>query len=588
MKKILIFLAALSLISCEDLFKPTLENVIVYDDMYNKPDLAYGLLMPAYMQLPYDVNSDLASDNAVSNDMWNSYRNITGGQWSSINNPMNGWNNRINSIITANLFLENVDKVKWTTNGDPTLQRLFVDRMSGEAYALRALHMMYLIRNHAGYSEDGELLGVPIILTSMNANSEFNLPRASFKECVDQVMKDFDKAVELLPLDYKTHTNIPQVYIDELKLDDVAIYNRVAGEGFKGLISGRIAEAMRSQMALLAASPAFAAGSDITWADAAELAGDVLDKIGDVSGIDPNGHHWYSNKIEIDGLTTGNNPKEIIWRGTMNDTNQSEIDNFPPSLYGNGRTNPTENLVQAFPMKNGYPIKDASSGYNAVDPFTDRDPRLKEYIVYDGSSQGSSVISTGKASGSLDGINKENNRSTRTGYYMRKHTRSYVNPNPMNPVKAKSYPVRLRYTEIFLNYAEAANEAYGPTGKPSHLTFSALDVIKEIRKRAGISQPDNYLQSCSGSKSKMRELIRNERRLELCFEGFRFWDIRRWSEPGNVLEVLTETATGYDASASTARVFDVESREFKDYMIYAPIPNSEVLKYSNLKQNQGW
>lgn len=587
MKKIFICLLAVGLLSCDDLFEPSIENVITYDEMYEKPDLAYGLLLPAYMQLPYETDSDLATDNAVSNDSSNNYRNITSGQWSAIKNPFDGWSNRINSILTANLFLENVEKVSWTTSGDPTLQRLFVDKLSGEAYALRALHMMYLIRNHSGYSADGELLGVPIILHSMDADSDFNIPRSSFADCVEQVMSDFDKAIELLPLDYETHTEVPQIYIDELGLEDVTIYNRVAGEGFKGLISGRIAEAMRSQMALLAASPAYSAGSDISWEDAAELAGDLLDRIDGPNGLSATGYNWYCQKTEIENLVTGNNPQEILWRSTLGETNTAESENFPPTLYGSGRTNPTDNLVKAFPMANGYPITASESNYNAADPYANRDPRLKEYILYDGGTQGSSIIYTSKNSSTIDGIDKENGMSTRTGYYMKKHTRSYASPNPSSQVLAKGYSVRIRYTELFLNYAEAANEAYGPTGTPSHLTFSAKDVIAAIRQRAGITQPDAYLESCT-TKAKMRELIRNERRLELCFEGFRFWDIRRWSEPEAVLDVLTETAMGYDTSATIDKEFEVEERDFEDYMIYAPIPNSEILKYSSLKQNLGW
>lgn len=80
----------------------------------------------------------------------------------------------------------------------------------------------------------------------------------------------------------------------------------------------------------------------------------------------------------------------------------------------------------------------------------------------------------------------------------------------------------------------------------------------------------------------MRELIRNERRLELCFEGHRFWDLRRWKADVNV------TVQGMSITGGVYTVIDVESRNFKDYMYYGPIPYSEVLKFSNLKQNQGW
>ena len=83
----------------------------------------------------------------------------------------------------------------------------------------------------------------------------------------------------------------------------------------------------------------------------------------------------------------------------------------------------------------------------------------------------------------------------------------------------------------------------------------------------------------------MRELIRNERRLELCFEGFRFWDLRRWKV---ALNKLSETAVGTNKVNNVQTYPNVEIRSYKDYMYYGPIPYSEVLKWDNLKQNIGW
>jgi hypothetical protein len=139
----------------------------------------------------------------------------------------------------------------------------------------------------------------------------------------------------------------------------------------------------------------------------------------------------------------------------------------------------------------------------------------------------------------------------------------------------------MRYTEIFLTYAEAANEAWGPTGTGPN-DFSARDVIAAIRKRAGISQPDNYLASISTIED-MRNLIHNERRLELCFEGFRFWDLRRWNAD------LTETAKGINIIGANYTVVNVEPRTYDNsYMHYGPIPNGEIVKFSALIQNKGW
>ncbi len=199
------------------------------------------------------------------------------------------------------------------------------------------------------------------------------------------------------------------------------------------------------------------------------------------------------------------------------------------------------------------------------------------------------VINTAQDSPSLDGINKENGKSTITGYYLRKLLRSDVNCND----EASTFnhlQIRIRATEIFLDYAEAANEAEGPQAKVGGAGYSAYDVIKAIRNRVGLSDingEDGYLESIKNDKDKMRELIRNERRLELCFENNRFWDLRRWMAP------LNETAKGISITTKTDgtldyKVIDVEKRDYKDYMIYGPIPYTETLKWSNLQQNYGW
>lgn len=89
----------------------------------------------------------------------------------------------------------------------------------------------------------------------------------------------------------------------------------------------------------------------------------------------------------------------------------------------------------------------------------------------------------------------------------------------------------------------------------------------------------------------MRELIRNERRLELCFENKRFYDLRRWQVP---LEQLNETARGMQItqnSSAAALIYtpiNVDARTYADYMYFGPVPYSETLKYSNLQQNKGW
>jgi len=590
MKKIIIFLALLPfLISCEDVFTPEIENIRSIEAMYAEPTYAQGILANAYILLPYSSNpdTDMATDDAVTNDNASAYLKMATGSWTSSNDPMSQWQARKNAIQYLNIFIDNVDKVTWAK--DEKIKIMYNDRLKGEAYALRALQMYYLLMAHGGWTADGQLLGVPIVTKPETANSDFNLPRNTFQECVEQIMSDANTALGLLPLDFEdiSDSNIPAKY-QTIGVTNASDYNRVNGKIMKGRITARIVEAIKAQVALLAASPAYSAGTNVNWETAADYAAVVLDRINGVSGLAPSGATWYANTAEINGLSAGANPAEIIWRGGIGQSNTLETNNFPPSLYGSGRVNPTQNLVDAFPASNGFPITEGFSGYQSNNPYQNRDPRLTKYILVNGGKQGpnNSVITTAAYSTNKDGINKDNGLSTRTGYYLLKLLRPDCNPDPQYKTEQKHYTAYIRYTEIFLNYAEAANEAWGPLGTGTH-TYSAYDVIKAIRLRAGISNGDAYLESIKSDKDKMRELIRNERRIELCFENKRFWDLRRWKaglvEPakGMLIDKQTDGSTSYTP-------IEVEIRDYKDYMNYGPIPYSEIRKWSKLTQNAGW
>jgi starch-binding outer membrane protein, SusD/RagB family len=598
MKKIITVLALLPLlVSCDDLFTPADENIRSIDAMYNEPSYAQGILANAYILLPYSAssNTDVATDDAVSNNSDNTYLKMaSGGTWASNNDPLTQWATSRHAIQYINLFLERTDSVNWAQ--DAVIKEGFKERFRGEAYALRALFMYNLLRAHAGWTSDGQLLGVPILTKSEDANSDFNVARNTFKDCMDSLLADANRAAELLPAEYADLNNdadIPARYKAK-GITNVTDYNRLYGATMGGRITGRVAQAIRAEATLLAASPAYSKGSGYTYQQAADYAATVIDALGGIGGLAANGYTWYTNTTEIANLASGANPKEIIWRGGTSENNDLETDNFPPTLYGKGRVDPTQNLVDAFPMVNGYPISDSRSGYDDTDPYYGRDPRLAAYVVYDGSTQGpsSTVITTGSYGTTTDDqLNHQSGYSTRTGYYLRKLLRSDCNPNSVYNVKQKHYTSYIRATEIFLDYAEAANEAFGPTGMGSH-AYSAYDVVKAIRKRAGVgvSNGDAYLESIKGDQDKMRELIRNERRLELCFENFRFWDLRRWKVS---LDKLNETARGMQITENTDgslkyTPIDVESRKYEDYMYYGPVPYEETQKWSNLQQNAGW
>lgn len=582
---------SIGLTSCDDMFKPAIENHLGFEYMYDHPDYADGLLGNAYTRLPngsYSFN-DVATDDAVSNDATDSYRKMTGvDSWTSSNNPVETWRNCRAAIQYINLFLANVDKVNW--NSDEVVRAMYEQRYIGEAKGLRAIFMYYLLRAHGGFA-NGTLLGVPNILEPTDVSSDFNSleVRASYADCMKQLIADAEEAVRVLPVDYKD-TDSETMTVNCLGKSYTvtkATYNRVLGTNFAGRLSGRIARAVLAQATLMAASPAFASGSGVTYEQAAQYAKAVLDLNGGISGIDTNGLEWYADP-NMNDLTAAQCPKEVLWRTEKSENNDLETKYYPPSIYGQGRINPTQNLVDAFPAANGYPITDAKSEYDPANPYANRDPRLAKYIIYNGQTAGSgnAVINTQADNATnLDGLNKDVSKSTRTGYYMKKLLRQDINLDPTVNGKAYHYTARIRYTELYLDYAEAANEAYGPKGGTG---YSAYDVIKAIRERAGLGEfgEDPYLEECAQTKEKMRELIRNERRIELCFEGFRFWDLRRWKAN------LTEEAKGMSITNEEAdkkyTPISVETRNFKENAFYGPVPHDQILNFPSLVQNAGW
>ncbi|HEX9153071.1 MAG TPA: RagB/SusD family nutrient uptake outer membrane protein, partial [Flavobacterium sp.] len=450
-------------ISCDDLIEPAIENNRGLSDMYAEAEYAQGILLNAYTRLPNNgwSFSDVATDDAVSNDVSNNYRKVATGQWASNFNPLDQWTNSKAAIQYLNIFLAEADKVKWAK--DENVSLLFRQRLKGEAYGLRALYMYYLLQAHSGVSASNELLGVPIVLDPEGANSNFNIPRNTFEQCMSQIYTDLAKAKELLPLDFEAASSLPPGY------DNLNDYNRVFGDYARQRMSGRIVMFVKAQAALLAASPAFSNGNSTTWNNAADYAGQLLVLNGGIAGLDVNGLTWYKNAVEIEALGSGKNPKEVLWRTDIANSNNLESDNFPPTLYGKGRVNPTQNLVDAFPAANGYPITNGSSNYTASNPYANRDPRLKTFILVNQDVAGvnSTVITTASNGATNDALNKVAT-STRTGYYMKKLLRQDVNLNPSSTSTQRHYRPRMRYTELYLNYAEAANEAWGPLASGSY------------------------------------------------------------------------------------------------------------------------
>ena len=561
-KILLVLFLGLMMSACELLTEPELDNQFKEDRVQKDAAFAEGILLQAYLLLPTEYSfEEVATDDAVTNNRGSGYLRMATGEWSPQFNPLDNWGTAYDAIFNLNYFLSVVDEVEWSWQ-DEERNELFRQRFKGEALALRGYFYFMLLERFGGVAENGDLLGVPLVTEVIKSDENWEVPRSSYQECINKIHADFDEAISLLPyqwidLDSETHSDAQK---------------RTQGEMNQNRVTAAIVRALKAKVALHAASPAFnPSGATDQYILAATTAGALLDSIGFV--VPAGGHKFYDSDGDA-------NSQEIFWRSNFFNSNYREALNFPPSMFGEGTVNPSQNLVDAFPMQNGYPITDGASGYDAANPYANRDPRLAAYIVYDGNKVGNNTIETDIAS-PLDGINKVPDFSTRTGYYLLKLLRPDVNMAPGTVNSRRHFYTHIRWTELFLIYAEAANEAWGPDADPNGIGITARGVIQAIRQRAGITQPDAYLASISTTE-EMRELIRNERRLELSFEGFRFWDLRRWQEN------LTDPARGVIIDGTNYTYTEVEDRVYPSHAIYGPVPLIETLKYDALLQNQGW
>jgi hypothetical protein len=280
---------------------------------------------------------------------------------------------------------------------------------------------------------------------------------------------------------------------------------------------------------------------------------------------------------------------EIILDYRMANSNYMETWNYPSGgnrVYaynvGTSATCPSQNLVDAYETNSGKAITDASSGYDLQNPYANRDPRLAMTVLTNNVLWNDSTVKA--YVGGTDGIGKNN--ATTTGYYLKKYIQEKIKL-PTSQTAAHVWHI-LRYGEVLLNYAEAINEVYGPDVVPANYTLSARAALNLIRARTGVAMPAI---ATGLSAADFREKVRNERRIELAFEGHRFWDVRRW-----MIGAQTENAplkgmriTKSGATTFSYEVVKIEDRKFTaPSMYHYPVPFSELVKYKGWIQTTGW
>jgi hypothetical protein len=566
-----VVLLGLVLSACDYLDNPVRNETITQDNIWTQKDRIKGVAMVAYASLGRDVYNPIdgggammsqACDEAVNSNTNSSVQYFTNGVWSPTRTMDDIYANMYIGIRNCNYVFENLDKGKafilpmnaTYINADST-----IIRYKAENYFLRAYFYSELLKRYGG---------VPIVTKVLNPTDQLNLPRNTVDEVVSQILSDCDKAIRSLP---KTMRN----WMDANENKE------------RGRVGQSSAMALKARVLLLAASPLWNTTGDVSkWQKAVDAAQACIQ----LAEADPGNLDllpWAD--LTADRLFTANNwdgkgPKEALLWGYANDRNDIELNNAPVSFAGaNGRCNPSQELVDAFEMKTtGLPIADAASGYDPMNPYVNRDPRLSLYILYNGNKFKNISVDTYAADATglpgKDGIGVNVN-ATRTGYYMAKFLSPNVVWNSASNSNRRRAPILMRYAEVLLNYAEALNEAQGPVA----------DVYKYVNKVRNRAQMPNLQTGLT--KDQMRARIQNERRIEFCFEEMRFFDVRRWklgttyfSKPITGMKI---TVDANKKPVSFVR-FEVEKRQWDEKMNLYPINQNEIYREPKLVQNPGW
>lgn len=450
------------------------------------------------------------------------------------------WGRSYRSIRECNWALSNLATVPMSEVGKT--------RLKAELQFIRAFRYHDLIRNYGGVV----LMGDRVYNLSDNLKDESLFKRSTIKESMDYVLAQLDEAAANLPRDNNN--------------------TWAAGRATKGA-----ALALKSRLALYAASPLYNVG---TWQNAVTASQAVISL----------------NKYSLFGggyaalFLDANNPENIFARLYTRNAGHVhlEIANGPNSYGGWGGNLPLQNLVDDYQMANGKQITDPTSGYNAQEPYSGRDPRFYATILYNGAQYRGSTIETFTPGGKDSKDGPDNWNTSKTGYYLRKFMNdAYPLQNPWGNAGFQPW-YYFRYAETLLNFAEAANEASGPEVVPTGSTLSAKGAIDLIRSRPGVNMPPL---PAGLSQADMREAIRNERRIELAFEEHRFYDVRRWkiaeqteSRPAQGISI-TRSGNTFNYTTKTA----LDGRAFNPRMYWLPIPRSEIQASGNkLQQNAGY
>lgn len=449
---------------------------------------------------------------------------------------LNHWNKMYGAIRYDNIFFTNIQQLETKgTNPDA------VKRMKGEVSFLRALAYFELLKRFGG---------VPLITKVYDVNDKtFNEKRATWSETKDFILTDIEQAIQLLPASFSADVD-------------------------KGRATTGAALALKSRLLLYAASPYYSKSNDRKlWQDAKDAAKAVIDFKGANYALYGNAANGTYNKTYLDFFNS-----EVIFARVYSGVvkadrfNTVSRDLSPNGYNGYSAYNVVQQMVDDFEMADGTTFS-WSNPDQAKDPYAKREPRFYADILANNEKFKDRL--TGFYVGGDDSPQSSYSpwNASKTGYTIRKMVNENQDWNKQDYEAAQW--VFFRLSEIYLNYAEAC-AALGEDGE-------ALTYLNRIRtEKAGMPV-------VNASGTELMNRIKHERRIELCFEGHRYFDIRRWgtAEIGSADAkgiLINKLANG----TFTYQLITTQQRTWLPNLYYYPIPRSEIQKNPSIIQNPGY
>jgi hypothetical protein len=620
---------------CNEFLDVTPDNIATIDYAFRLRTAAETFLFTCYSYMP--SHSATGGNPALcgGDEVWlvptssNNAAAIARGNQRVVEPYMNAWQGSAGckdlyqGIRDCNVFLENIALV-------PDMTQSEKDRWIAEVKFLKAYYHFYLVRMYG-----------PIVLIKENlpvdaSPDEVKIPRSPVDECFDYIVTLLDEAYPDLPNmitnEIQEFGRITQAICLSLKAKTLItaasdLFN--GNPDYKGFAN--------KDGTLLFNTEIGENEKLLKWQKAAEACKAAIDFCHSV------GHKLYyyrpaySATVLTDSTMTQMNIRnavcekwnsEVIWANTNSVAGSLQASAIPRGLDMTsnsglqGSMAPPLKIVEMFYSENGVPVQEDDSwdynsrfrimepkeidavylkqGYLTAKMNFRREPRYYADLGFDGGiwygqghydDKGSDLLYVSCKRGQLAAAINLESYST-TGYWPKKlvHFQSIIGSGNTFATENYPWPV-IRLADLYLLYAEALNEAADSEANRTE----ALEYIDRIRERAGLQPVRISWLNHSNNPNKpanqagLREIIRQERTIELMFEGHRFWDVRRWK---TAIEELNNPITGWDLDQETAegyyreRFIYEQSFTTRDYLW--PINENCILANSNLVQNPGW